>query len=103
MANLTQQERIVAIMCMNKQQKWWKPQDIMKTGQGELFVGYEASARLSELASDYPEMVESKREGKFYLRRMRFETGREWFPGIPKNFQNIIRRYYRKPGTEYDH
>lgn len=100
MPGLTQQQRIVAIMCMNKQQRWWKPQDIMKTGTGDLFVGYEASARLSELATDYPAMIESKREGKYYLRRMRFETGREWFSQMPKAIQNVIRRYYKKPGTE---
>lgn len=100
MAKLTQQERIVAIMCINKEQKWWKPHEIMNTGSGEFFIGYEASARLSELAREYPEMIDSKREGKFYLRRMRFEAAREWFPQMPKNIQNVIRRYYKKPGTE---
>ena len=96
MARLTQQQRIIAIMCINKQQRWWKPQDIMKAGSGDLFVGYEASARLSELASEYPAMIESKREGKYHLRRMRFETGRDWFKDMPKNIQVVIRQYYKR-------
>lgn len=96
MPKLTQQERIVAIMCINKTKRWWKPHEIMNAGTGDLFIGYEASARLSELASDHPDMIESKREGKFYMRRMRFETGKEWYGDMPKGIKQVISRYYKK-------
>lgn len=94
---MTQQEKLVAIMCKYKEKEWWKPQDIMNVEDQSLFVGYEASARLSELASDYPQMIATKKEGRFYLRKMRLETGKEWFSTVPKNLQGIIRKYYRRP------
>jgi len=50
--------------------RWWLPQDFMRPELGELFVGYEASARLSELAKLYPEKIESKRQGKYMARRL---------------------------------
>lgn len=95
---LTQQQKIVAIMCMNREKRWWKPAEIMNVGHPDLFIGYEASARLSELASEYPDMIESRREGKFYVRRMRFETGKEWFHSVPRSIQSVIWKYYKKPG-----
>lgn len=98
MPALTQHQKIIAIMCINQQQRWWKPQDIMKAGQDKFFVGYEASARLSELGSEYPDMIESKREGKFMLRRLRFETGKEWYKDLPKDLQQMFKNYYQKAG-----
>lgn len=53
--------------------EWYLPQDFMRPYQGELFVGYEASARLSELGSKYKDLIESKRDGKYVARRIRWE------------------------------
>lgn len=85
--NNTQQEKIVSLMIRRRgQQEWFLPQDFMKPELNHLFVGYEASARLSELAKEYPFIIESRREGKYMARRFRFEnydeiwekTGPEW-------------------------
>lgn len=47
--------------------------DFMQPNMGDLFVGYEASARLSELGL-HTYMIESRREGKYMARRFRFEN-----------------------------
>lgn len=47
--------------------RWFLPQDFMR--QAAWFVGYEASARLSEIAKEFPKNVESKREGRQMARR----------------------------------
>lgn len=53
---------------------WFYPFDFMQSSLGPLFVGYEASARLSELARQYPDVVESERDGKYLKRRINLEA-----------------------------
>lgn len=97
---MTQQQKIVAIMCQNSNfKKWWKAQDLMNAGEGHLFIGYEATARLSEIIQEFPQMFEVKKEGRFRLARMRFENGSEWYNTIPKELQSVIWKYYRRPGA----
>lgn len=91
---LTQHQKIVAMICSNHEKMWWLPSDFMKGG--EFFVGYEASARLSELQSDNPEMFESRQAGRFKERRICFETGKDWYANAPKDLQLMIKRYYKK-------
>lgn len=88
----TQQQKIVATMCKNHNKEWWLPQDFMQPG--ELFVGYESSARLSELQKENPEMFESVRAGKHMKRRLRFETGKQWYPNISADLQLMVKKYY---------
>ena len=59
---MTQHQKIIFQMLHGPRDKWWLPQDFMRGGP--YFVGYEASARLSELAADYPEMIETKQEDR---------------------------------------
>lgn len=91
---LTQHQKIVATMCKNSQKEWWLPQDFMQPG--EFFVGYEASARLSELQSENPEMFESVRSGKYMKRRICFETGKEWYSDVSADLKLMIVKYYQK-------
>lgn len=92
---LTQQQKIVAMMCKNDTKMWWLPTDFMRSEAGEFFVGYEASARLSELQRENPQMFESRRAGKYMERRICFDTGREWYNTISKDLQLMIKRYYK--------
>jgi len=89
---LTQQQKIVAEMCSNPDKKWWLPQDFMQGGQ--FFVGYEASARLSELQSENPDMFESQRNGRFIERRIVFENIDEWLPKA-KTLKSVVGTYYK--------
>lgn len=92
---LSQQQRIVAIMCIEANtKKWWKAHELISYGDPALFVGYEAGPRLSELTKNHPEIFETKQEGKFLLRRMKFEEGKDWYPNAPKEIQTVIKRYY---------
>jgi hypothetical protein len=91
--SLTQHQKIVAEMCKNHTKDWWLPSDFMQGG--EFFVGYEASARLSELQRENPTMFDSRRSGKFMERRIMFETGKEWYPNVSTDIQLMVKRYYK--------
>lgn len=93
-AKLTQHQMIVARICQAPDKQWWLPQDFMQPG--DLFVGYEASARLSEIATLYPQMVQSERAGRYMKRRIDFANGKDWWPSIPSDIQAVIKRYYKK-------
>jgi len=90
---LTQQQKIVAEMCSNPDKKWWLPQDFMQGGK--FFVGYEASARMSELQSENPDMFESQRNGKYMERRIKFETIDEWLDKS-KTLKSTVGTYYKR-------
>ena len=91
---MKQTEKIFALMCYNRTKKmWWYPPDFMKESNGAFFVGYEASARLSELARNYPDMIESHSEGKYIYRRIRWSNIGNWFNQLPENLQAIEMRY----------
>ena len=90
----TQHEKIVAIMARARTDKvWFLPQDFMNPDLGDLFVGYEASARLSELGSQYPEMIESVREGKYIKRAVRWNNINNWWDTIPDSLKKIFKEY----------
>lgn len=95
----TQQEKVVAHMLNERaRQEWFYPPDFMQGGM-QLFVGYEASARLSELATDYPQMVESRRRGKYIERRIRYDAVAEWWPLLPETLQGIFDRHGVSPAS----
>lgn len=92
---LTQHQKIIAMMCKNHTKEWWLPTDFMKFEAGEFFVGYEASARLSELQNNYPYIFETRQAGRFKERRLRFDTGKDWYNDAPQWMQVVIKRYYK--------
>lgn len=83
-------------MCIDQAHKWWKASELINAGDGALYVGYEATARLSELTKIYPQMFEIKYEGRFRLARLKFEDGRQWYVKLPKDLQLVFRKYYKK-------
>lgn len=86
---MTQHSNILATMIRSDAKKWWLPMDFMRPGM-ENFVGYEASARLSELGKLYPDMIESRRAGKFVERRISWENMATFWPKIPAEFRAIF-------------
>lgn len=89
---MTQHQKIVFRMLHGRKDRWWLPQDFMQSG--EYFVGYEASARLSELAAEYPEMIETRQEGKQFARRIKTENVDVWLPQLPRYLQDAIREEF---------
>lgn len=57
-----QQERILRSMFSRPDKKFWSAKDFM---QGQYFVGYEASARMSELSRLYPNALISTKDGRY--------------------------------------
>ena len=59
---MTQCKVILRAMLENKDKKYWTAKDFQ---HDPYFVGYEASARMSDLQSKYPELFKVGREGRF--------------------------------------
>lgn len=89
---LSQQQKILTLMCRNPDKDWWFPYDFMDDKLGDLFVGYEASARLSELAKNYPDMVESEHADKYIKRRLRMDELAKWLHMLPKDLRYVFHR-----------
>lgn len=62
MSNLTQHEKIIKIMEKDPN-RWYRAYDFMQPNLGDLFVGYEATARLSELCKRGD--LEKRMNGKY--------------------------------------
>lgn len=87
---MTQHQKILTRMIRGTIGKWWYPQDFMKDGLGSLFVGYEASARLSELAREHPYMIESRRDGKYMMRRLNLGDVHHWINQLPADLRSTL-------------
>ena len=59
---MSQSDKILLAMLKNKNKKYWTAKDFQ---YGENFIGYEATARMSELAQKYPDVLEVGKEGRF--------------------------------------
>lgn len=64
MNNLGQHDIILWAMLNNPQKEWWSAKDFQ---YGEYFVGYEATARMSELVLKYPTLVKRDMDGRFRI------------------------------------
>lgn len=59
---MTQYDIILKAMLTNKNKIMWTAKDFQKE---PYFVGYEASARMSELAKMYPDLIITGKDGRF--------------------------------------
>ncbi len=99
MIEYTQYQKILSVMASRRgQQKWFLPQDFMKQSLGTWFVGYEASARLSELAKKYPELLASERQGKYMARRIIYENLSIVMETLPSDLKVAINRALPEEG-----
>jgi hypothetical protein len=92
--SLTQHEKIFVVMLRDHMTKsgqyrlikdnneFWKASDFQHEHHG-IFVGYEASARMSELAKKYPFAFELRQNGRFREMRFKFENAREIYNHLP--------------------
>lgn len=87
---LTQHQKIFTIM-VNNLEKWFLPQDFMDKSLGHLFVGYEASARLSEMGSQHHDVIESTREGKYIKRRITRHGLEAYYDTLPADMKVIAK------------
>lgn len=59
---MTQKDKILKAMLDNPKKDYWTAKDFQ---YGEHFIGYEASARMSELAVIYKDILVVGKEGRF--------------------------------------
>ena len=71
---MKQYDIILNAMLSNKDKESWKASDFM---QGEYFVGYEASARMSELSKIYKDILIVGKEGRFRTLSVNWEKEKE--------------------------
>jgi hypothetical protein len=93
----TQAEKIVAYMIRRQGEvEWFHAYDFMPPHlamSDPCFVGYEATARISELAGDYPAIIETGKDGKYRTIRFKFEViddALEALDGIAPNLRTVI-------------
>ena len=67
MSKLTQCKTIIKIMLDHPEKEWWYASDFQKS---PYFVGYEASARMSDIIREYPSLVDVDRDGRFRILRI---------------------------------
>jgi len=87
-------------MCAYRNSKeWWRAYDFMNEGlPRDLFVGYEATARMSELVGSYPQMLEWRKSGKYREIRFKFEEVDKFYHSLPDEFKEVL-RYYKVNNT----
>lgn len=103
---LTQIERIVWHMFYHPEKAWWVAQDFMPPAIATTHphhVGYEASARLTDLLKKYnqedqPLVFAVEKQGKFRAVRMKWETFEDSLKRFPELIEiaertDILRRY----------
>ena len=69
-----QQEMILRAMFNRPDKKFWSAKDFM---QGDYFVGYEASARMSELLKLYPNALTSAKNGRYRILSINWKAKEE--------------------------
>ena len=71
---MTQVEKILKAMLDNPQHKVWYAKDFQS---GKYFVGYEATARMSDLIRLYPDLVIVGKDGRFRTLEIDWEKEKE--------------------------
>lgn len=71
---LTQCDRILKAMLENKDKKIWIASDFQS---GKYFVGYEASARMSDLSKLYPDLLIVGKDGRFRTLSINWDNKKE--------------------------
>lgn len=71
MARITQIDTMIKIMIDHPEKDRWYASDFQAS---PFFIGYEASARMSDIAREYPSLVEVGRDGRFRTLSIKWEN-----------------------------
>lgn len=92
----TQQEQVFRMWLdaqIQKPEQWFKGSDFIAR---DVFIGYKAPARFCELAKDYPEIIESRMNGRFREARIIFKDLYEKSQQLPSSLRNLILSRFMK-------
>ena len=92
---MTQEEKIIGLMIAGGSRSWYYPMHFMQGGLGEYFVGYEASARMTDICRKYPQIIEQEKKGKYRVIRLA-ENFRDHLEEIPTEMAVFIRHQLLK-------
>lgn len=87
MKNLSQYDVILWSMLNNPKKKWWDARDFQS---GKYFVGYEATARISELCAKYPMLIKRDMDGRFRIISINWDDKEEIEEQLER-IKNIIK------------
>lgn len=88
----TQTEKVLAMMIRDRSpERFWYAWEYIGQVHG-LFVGHRAPARISELGIDYPDMIESKKDGKYVIFRFRIENYEQFKEKLPASLRAVVTR-----------
>jgi len=92
---LTQHEKIFVVMLRyfkrTGEARYWRASDFQHEYDG-IFVGYEATARMSELVKKYPFAFETRMNARFREVKFNFENAREIYNQLPMELaRNLVR------------
>lgn len=92
---LSQYEKIFVIMLKSTKDSgnvsWWRASNFQQDHYG-IFVGYEASARMSEMLKKYPFAFEVRQNGRFREMRFKIENAREIYYQLPNDLARHLVR-----------
>ena len=77
----TQCDTILKAMLENKSKIWWSAKDFQN---GKYFVGYEATARMSELKDKYGDLIKVGKDGRFRIISINWDS---------KDLQEQLKRF----------
>lgn len=78
---LSQMDTILYAMLQNKKRIWWSAKDFQN---GKYFVGYEATARISELVDKYEDLIKVGKDGRFRIISINWDS---------KDLQDQLKRF----------
>jgi hypothetical protein len=98
----TQVEKVIRLMARRHTQEWFNAIDFQKSGlEPDVFVGYEATARISDVMRQFPTLVDVKRDGKYRYIKLNPIKQIIADPAIPGYIKEIIKAEAPAPTTYY--
>lgn len=81
---MKQKDIILKAMLQNKNRIWWSAKDFQND---PYFVGYEATARISEIANLYDDLIKVGKDGRFRVISINWDS--KLVPDLMKKFDLI--------------
>lgn len=64
-------------------------------------VGYKAPTRFCELCVEFPDLIETKKIGRFRAGRIRFENSEVFLKTLPKDLLSVVRDEMERSGVSF--
>ena len=96
---MTEHKKVLRIL-IGGSQKWYATYDFVGNTNGT-FLSHRGPARISELASKYPEMIQTDATEKVYKYRFKFDNSYLFLQILPKDLADFVREEMSELGHSY--